>query len=95
MTEETGRKKFSYVCAAAAGLALLGVLLWWPLGILAIVLATLGRHFLCALLIGVVLDVLWGVPPSGFFGSLVIPCTLFALVAICARIVAGKFLRTQ
>ncbi|MDB5224549.1 MAG: hypothetical protein JWO43_171 [Candidatus Adlerbacteria bacterium] len=62
---------------------------WWPLCILGLLLASLSGHSATSLLIGLYLDLLWGIPPGHLFVIpwhwLVLPCTLLAAVLFIAR----------
>ncbi len=64
---------------------------FWPLSLLAIGSAALGKHTAVALMLGVFFDVLYGT--STFFSFLYIPCTVFALSSIALRYVLSNILR--
>ena len=69
--------------AIAVGLVVAGILLpLWPLCALGVVLAALSGRWLLSLSLGLFLDVLWGVPPSGILHPLMAPVTLLALGSI-------------
>ena len=73
------------ICAAFAPFT------FWPLGIVGIVLAANAKHWILALMIGFVLDVLYGAPPVNFH-ALFFPLTMFAVLVIAVRTVAGKYI---
>jgi|GEM_PF-5558404 len=63
---------------------------YWPLGVIGIVLAAASEYWTLSILGGVILDVLYGVPPANFH-SVFFPLTLFAIVAIVIRIASEKY----
>lgn len=70
-----------------------GILFFWPLGVVGIAIAAFSNRFIVAVLYGISFDVLYGPPPN--FHFLLFPFTLFAVLAILARIVALRYVRRK
>lgn len=72
--------------AVAAGF-LIG---FWPVSVAGVLLAAVLGRWVSALILGLLLDVVYGVP-QGFLHIIYFPVTLFALLAVVARsLVAGR-----
>ena len=87
-------KHTSWMGWLAALIALLGFLFYWPLGIIAILLAVFFEHYAVAIIIGIILDLAWGPPPASFH-FLFFPLTILALVSMVVRISVKRYVRDQ
>lgn len=64
---------------------------FWPLSVLAVVLAGLMGRSIFAVALGLLLDIAWGIP-TGILGALMFPATLLALLCIGLRFFANRHL---
>lgn len=79
------------VPALVVGLALTGFFVpFWPFALLAAALAGALRRPVLGISVGLILDLLWGVP-GGLLGYLYFPLTLAALSAWGARLFAERY----
>lgn len=87
MSARTGALLFSLALYA------LGLLLpLWPLSVLAVLLAAFVGRPVTAILLGLLLDLLWG-PPPGAWHALQFPLTLAAALAAGAALFLRRYLR--
>ncbi|MDE2213342.1 MAG: hypothetical protein KGJ34_02305 [Patescibacteria group bacterium] len=75
-------------------LLILGFLVYWPLGVVAIFLAALYHHFIPAIIYGAFMDILYG-PPPVFLHFLHIPFTLLTVVFVVVILFAERILRRR
>jgi len=73
--------------------ALAIVVPYWPLSVVAILLAALGGEWPLAVVLGMLFDVLYGRPPGGFLHTLVFPFTILAVVLSVMRPLIKRYLR--
>jgi hypothetical protein len=66
------------------------VLPFWPLLALAVALLALSGRWVAALVAGLLLDVLWGVP-LGWLQPVYLPFTVLAIAAALARAWGGQY----
>lgn len=86
------KKSNRIILALSFLLAAMGFLIpFWPLEILALIVATFGGYPLFALAVGVLLDLAYGIP-TGPLQYVFFPFTLFALITIGARLLSRRYM---
>lgn len=68
---------------------------YWPLAVLAILVAALGGQWPLAICLGILFDLLYGRPPAGMLHTLAFPMTILALIAALAQRFVKKYLRRE
>jgi hypothetical protein len=75
----------SMLCVAAF------VFEFWPLAVLGIITAGFGGASFVALILGIVIDLMYG-SPGGWFSYLLFPFTIVACITIGGRVAGTKYL---
>ena len=83
-----GNKSWVYVPAIVC--TMLAPFFFWPLGLLGIFVAAFMQLPVLAVVLGLVLDVVYGSPPASFHFVL-FPFTLFAVLAVLVRTFANRY----
>lgn len=71
-------------------LACIALAWWWVFALAAIVFGVWSRRDFASLMLALIFDVIYGVPPASFHW-LAFPLTIFALACIALRVVAERF----